>query len=303
MPYVINVLCPNVLFPYNRSQISSLVAAGGFFMPPMQPINFEAIFRQRMADAQAEGAAGQGRRFLICRPGSRCFGAGSWGTALAIQLARNSHQVRLLGPRFRSGQPECRHSRVNQRYLPDFPLADNISVHANLEDCLGGAERILVVTPSHAFPETLKLLQPHLKPAIGLAWASKGFEPGSGRLLHEVRRGNSRQQHAAGADYRPIFSPRKSPPVCRPLVTVAANDPEFGEIWAGLLHGSGFRAYYTSDLTGAELGGAVKNRPGRGVRHGRWPGAGRQHAGGPDHPRTGRNHAPGQGDAGRSTHP
>ncbi len=59
MPYVINVLCPNVLFPYNRSQISSLVAAGGFFMPPMQPINFEAIFRQRMADAQAEGAAGK----------------------------------------------------------------------------------------------------------------------------------------------------------------------------------------------------------------------------------------------------
>lgn len=59
MPYVINVLCPNVLFPYNRSQISSLVAAGGFFMPPMQPINFESIFRQRMADAQAKAEADQ----------------------------------------------------------------------------------------------------------------------------------------------------------------------------------------------------------------------------------------------------
>ncbi len=59
LPYVINVLCPNVLFPYNRSQITSLIAAGGFFMPPIQPINFEAIFRQRMADAQAQanGAA------------------------------------------------------------------------------------------------------------------------------------------------------------------------------------------------------------------------------------------------------
>ncbi len=54
MPYVINVLCPNILFPYNRTQIANMVSAGGFFMPPIQPINFEAIFRQRLADAQAK---------------------------------------------------------------------------------------------------------------------------------------------------------------------------------------------------------------------------------------------------------
>lgn len=59
MPYVINVLCPNVLFPYNRAQISSLVSAGGFFLPPMQPINFEGIFRQRMAEAQAQANGGE----------------------------------------------------------------------------------------------------------------------------------------------------------------------------------------------------------------------------------------------------
>jgi preprotein translocase subunit SecB len=60
MPYVINVLCPNVLFPYNRTQISSMVGAGGFYLPPLQPINFEAIFRQRMAEAQS-GNNGQGQ--------------------------------------------------------------------------------------------------------------------------------------------------------------------------------------------------------------------------------------------------
>lgn len=59
MPYVINVLCPNILFPYNRTQISNMVSAGGFYLPPIQPINFEGIFRQRMADAQAQqGNAG-----------------------------------------------------------------------------------------------------------------------------------------------------------------------------------------------------------------------------------------------------
>lgn len=56
LPYVVNVLCPNILFPYNRTQITNMVAAGGFFLPPIQPINFEAIFRQRMADAQAKAA-------------------------------------------------------------------------------------------------------------------------------------------------------------------------------------------------------------------------------------------------------
>ncbi|MEN1727433.1 MAG: protein-export chaperone SecB [Pseudomonadota bacterium] len=56
LPYVLNVLCPNVLFPYNRAQISNLVSAGGYFMPPMQPINFESIFRQRLA-GESQGTA------------------------------------------------------------------------------------------------------------------------------------------------------------------------------------------------------------------------------------------------------
>ncbi len=54
MPYAINVLCPNVLYPYNRAKIADLVNAGGFMMPPMQPINFETVFRQRLAESQAK---------------------------------------------------------------------------------------------------------------------------------------------------------------------------------------------------------------------------------------------------------
>ncbi len=55
MAYVVNVLCPNVLFPYNRAQIATLISAGGFYLPPLQPINFEAVFRQRLAEAQQQG--------------------------------------------------------------------------------------------------------------------------------------------------------------------------------------------------------------------------------------------------------
>jgi preprotein translocase subunit SecB len=54
MAYVVNVLCPNVLFPYNRTQISTLISAGGFYLPPLQPINFEAVFRQRLAESQQQ---------------------------------------------------------------------------------------------------------------------------------------------------------------------------------------------------------------------------------------------------------
>ncbi len=52
MPYVVNVMCPNVLFPYARSQISQLIASGGFLAPPLQPINFETIYAQRVAESR-----------------------------------------------------------------------------------------------------------------------------------------------------------------------------------------------------------------------------------------------------------
>lgn len=54
LPYVMNVHCPNTLYPYARAQVASLIAAGGFFTPPLQPINFEAIFAQRLAEGQQQ---------------------------------------------------------------------------------------------------------------------------------------------------------------------------------------------------------------------------------------------------------
>jgi len=60
MPFVMNVHCPNTLYPYARTQVANLIAAGGFFSPPLQPISFEAIFAQRVAEQQqAAGASGE----------------------------------------------------------------------------------------------------------------------------------------------------------------------------------------------------------------------------------------------------
>ncbi|MFU8831321.1 MAG: NAD(P)H-dependent glycerol-3-phosphate dehydrogenase [Wenzhouxiangella sp.] len=185
------------------------------------------------------------------------LGAGSWGTALAMQLARNGHGVSLWARDSEQAAAMQRH-RVNQRYLPDLALPDGIEINASLGACITSASRVLVAVPSHAFPEILHELKPLLTSQVGLAWASKGFEPGSGRLLHEVA------EEILGADMPQalVTGPSFAREVAAGLptaVTVAASGPGFGETWAGLLHGSGFRAYYTADLIGAELGGAVKN--------------------------------------------
>jgi glycerol-3-phosphate dehydrogenase (NAD(P)+) len=185
------------------------------------------------------------------------LGAGSWGTALAMQLARMGHDVRLWA-RDSEQARVMQQERLNRRYLPEFTLADNITVSDQLDTCVADAGRVLVVTPSHAFPQTLESLRNHLSPDIGLAWASKGFEPGSGRLLHEVAIETLGPDMPLALVTGPSFA-REVAAGLPTAVTVAATDPDFGEAWAALLHGASFRAYYTADLIGAELGGAVKN--------------------------------------------
>ncbi len=185
------------------------------------------------------------------------LGAGSWGTALAMQLARMGHAVRLWARDVDQARV-MQNERVNHRYLPDFKLDPLITVSADLAETAAGADRYLVVTPSHAFRDTLVALKPYCRPDLGLAWATKGFEHGTGLLLHEVAEAVFGPAMPLALVTGPSFA-RDVAAGLPTAVTVAASDPEFGEDWAALLHGAGFRAYYTADLIGAELGGAVKN--------------------------------------------
>ena len=185
------------------------------------------------------------------------IGAGSWGTALAMQLARVGHSVRLWA-RDPEQAAAMAAERVNRKYLPKFRLEPDIAPTADLAAAVAGADRILVAVPSDAFAETLSALAEHLNPDAGLAWATKGFEPGTGRLLHVV----AGEQLGAGIPLAVVTGPSFAGEVAAGLptaVTVGASDPDFGRAWAELLHGSSFRAYYTADIIGAQLGGAVKN--------------------------------------------
>jgi len=115
------------------------------------------------------------------------IGAGSWGTALAIQLAREGHPAELWG---RDGLQldAMRRARRNERYLPDAAFPDNLRVTNDLSAALKGARDALIAVPSHAFRATLESIKPHLGHDTRVAWATKGFEIATGLLPHQVAR-------------------------------------------------------------------------------------------------------------------
>lgn len=185
------------------------------------------------------------------------LGAGSWGTALAMQLARNGHPVALWARDQR--QVELMQEQgENPAFLPGIALPELVQATASLKQAVSNSDFVLLAVPSHAFAQLLDQIRPLVGPEQGISWACKGFEPGTGRLLHEV----ALEKFPAGISLAAITGPSFAIEVARSLptaVTVAGNDTEFCEQVAQALHGGSFRAYSSTDLVGAELGGAIKN--------------------------------------------
>lgn len=185
------------------------------------------------------------------------LGAGSWGTALAALIARHGYPAVLWGRDANLVKNIDQHHE-NTRYLPGIPLPESLHASIDLAAAVKDADWVLVVVPSHAFTDTLHLLAP-LRPAgAGIAWATKGFEPGSGRFLHEVA------EDILGPDVplAVVTGPSFAKEVALGLptaVTVHGHDGAFTKAVAAAMHGPAFRAYTGEDMIGAELGGAMKN--------------------------------------------
>ena len=185
------------------------------------------------------------------------LGAGSWGTALAALMARHGHAVTLWG-RDAKVAAAIDQQHENIRYLPGIPLPENLRATTDLAISLQNADLVLVVVPSHAFTETLRLLAPLRPASAGVAWATKGFEPGSGRFLHEVAEDILGPSVPLAVVTGPSFA--KEVTLGLPTaVTVHGDDADFTQQVADVLHGPAFRAYTGNDMLGAELGGAMKN--------------------------------------------
>ena len=184
------------------------------------------------------------------------LGAGSWGTALAIQLARKGSPVRLWGhdPGHVQRLSEL---RENTEYLPGFELPGNITVEASLAAAVAGCEFLLVAIPSKGFRDLLQQLKPLLNDNVALFWASKGLEIDTGLLLHEVI-----EQELPGHRYGVISGPTFATEVAQGLpaaIACAGNHEVTTAAFAECLHGNHLRAYTASDIIGVELGGALKN--------------------------------------------
>ena len=186
------------------------------------------------------------------------LGAGSYGTALAITLARNGHQVLLWGHNPQHlAQLEA--DRCNAAFLPDVPFPDTLSTDPDLADAVAASRDLLIVVPSHVFGEVLAQIKPHLRPDSRIVWATKGLERETGRLLQDVAREIVGDALPLAVISGPTFAKELAAGLPT-AIALAATDPQFADDLQQLLHcGKSFRVYNNPDFIGVQLGGAVKN--------------------------------------------
>ena len=181
------------------------------------------------------------------------LGAGAWGTALALRAAAR-HETRLWA-RDAAQAASMRLSRVNRRYLPDIALPPSLHIDDDLGAAIDHARDglIIIATPMAALVSMLDCVPEQAR----VLWLSKGFEPGSGRLGHEIA-GQLRPRASVGVLSGPSFAVEVAR--SQPSALVAAStDPSLAEQAVDALHGDTLRVYTSADPIGVEIGGAVKN--------------------------------------------
>jgi glycerol-3-phosphate dehydrogenase (NAD(P)+) len=183
------------------------------------------------------------------------LGAGAWGTAIAITLASRNEVT--LWARDAALLAAMRAERTNRRYLPGFDLPSTVALHTDIAAALGGAELLLAAVTTNALREVLRRVR-ETDCGAALAWLCKGFESERAALPHQIC-----AEELGSKTRRAVLSgPSFAREVARGLptaLTLAATDPGFGREIAQALHSPTMRIYVTDDVTGVEVGGAVKN--------------------------------------------
>lgn len=184
------------------------------------------------------------------------IGAGSYGTALAVVAASKGLKAMLWDHR-----PEraaaMQQSRENTAYLPGIRFPGTLEVTGSLEQAAAASNTILVVVPSATFAQVVGALAPYMTPSHRFAWATKGLSP-DGRLLSDVARELLPQGIPMAVLSGPTFA-RELASGMPTAISVAGTPKEFSSELCRLMHTRVFRLYEGSDLTGLQIGGAVKN--------------------------------------------
>lgn len=185
------------------------------------------------------------------------LGAGSWGTALAIQAARNGNQTMLWG-HLPEHIANLAKDRQNKRYLAGLDFTETLELTDKLEVAAQFSDILLISVPSHVFKQTLVNIKPFVGKQIKIAWASKGFNPETGELLHQIVANVFSVETPAAVLSGPSFAQEVA--VGLPTaVTIAATQQSFADQLAQIMHSPRFRTYTTNDIISVQVGGAVKN--------------------------------------------
>ncbi|MBI2819404.1 MAG: NAD(P)-dependent glycerol-3-phosphate dehydrogenase [Acidobacteria bacterium] len=187
------------------------------------------------------------------------IGAGGWGTALSIALARNVETIHLW-----VYEPELceslRHKRINELYLPGFFVPANVFPTLRLDAATADAELVLTAVPSQHLRSLCREMLPHVRPEQIFLSASKGIENQTLLRMSEVIAGTFGQRFA------PRLAALSGPTFAREVahgsptaVVVASQDAELSASLQHKFSTSSFRLYTNTDIIGVELGGAVKN--------------------------------------------
>ena len=183
------------------------------------------------------------------------LGTGAWGTALAINLS-SVHDVMLWG-RDASLIAAISAARLNQRYLPGYPVPASVTLTHDLRTALLAADLALVAVPSASLRAILGQVVA-LRRDVAILWACKGVESGTGKLPHET----AAEVLCSGAVCGVLSGPSFAQEIAlgKPTaLTLASTAPDFAGATARALHSGRLRVYSSDDVIGVELGGAMKN--------------------------------------------
>lgn len=183
------------------------------------------------------------------------MGAGGFGSALAVMLSHSSHRVSLWGHNSEH-QKELREKRTNERLLKGVVLPKDINIVESI-DGIENAEFVFIATPTFAVRDTARLLRGKISPSAVVVSVSKGMEKGSLKLLSEVL-----QEEIPENPHVFLSGPSHAEEIAKGAVTVmvaASLDHASARQVQELTEGSNIRIYWSDDVKGVQLGGALKN--------------------------------------------
>ncbi len=185
------------------------------------------------------------------------LGAGSWGTALALYLARRGQVVRLWSVE-NSEITAMLAERTNNRFLPGFDFPNEIQPTANLAEAVKDIQDVLVVVPSIGFRETLTMLKPLINPSIRIICATKGLDADTGQLLSDI----VAQVLGKEIPFAMLSGPSFAKEVAAGLpsaVVIASKHKNFVDDLTVRFNSPIFRITPSDDVIGVEVGGVTKN--------------------------------------------